>query len=111
MVSIIKFSIDGQNKETSEKCPVDWDSILKASQQVEVLTELKDNIDFDYLRRIEDTSRRAMSHLRDLIVSHRDLDPKNVMCGQEGLIVIDWEASGYVNALNHEDIWSTEGKS
>lgn len=93
-------SIDGQNMESQEKRRVDWNGILKASQQDEVVIKLKENIDFDYLIQIEDTAAQALRHLSDLIISHRDLDPKNVMWGQEGLIVIDWEASGYVNAMH-----------
>lgn len=31
------------------------------------------------------------------IISHRDLDPKNVMWNESKAYVIDWEAAGYVN--------------
>ncbi|MFU1793116.1 phosphotransferase [Paenibacillus azoreducens] len=35
----------------------------------------------------------------DLVISHRDLDPKNVLWNQGRPIVIDWEAAGYVNPM------------
>ena len=32
-----------------------------------------------------------------MVISHRDLDPKNVMWNQDTPYLIDWEAAGYVN--------------
>lgn len=31
------------------------------------------------------------------VISHRDLDPKNVMWKNDAPYIIDWEAAGYVN--------------
>ena len=31
------------------------------------------------------------------VISHRDLDPKNVMWKEKNPYIIDWEAAGYVN--------------
>lgn len=31
------------------------------------------------------------------VISHRDLDPKNVMWNEDKAYVIDWEAAGYIN--------------
>lgn len=33
---------------------------------------------------------------KDCVLSHRDLDPSNVMIIKEGLIPIDWELAGYI---------------
>lgn len=33
------------------------------------------------------------------IISHRDLDPKNVMWRNDNPIIIDWEAAGYINPM------------
>lgn len=35
----------------------------------------------------------------DMVISHRDLDPKNVMWDQDNPIIIDWEAAGYINPM------------
>lgn len=48
------------------------------------------------------------------VISHRDLDPKNVMW-QDGMpFLIDWEAAGYVNPyqelLEMLNCWSDDGK-
>lgn len=34
-----------------------------------------------------------------MIISHRDLDPKNVMWSQDNPIIIDWESAGYINPM------------
>jgi thiamine kinase-like enzyme len=34
-----------------------------------------------------------------MVISHRDLDPKNVMWNQHNPIIIDWEAAGYTNPM------------
>jgi len=34
-----------------------------------------------------------------MVISHRDLDPKNVMWDQDNPIIIDWEAAGYINPM------------
>lgn len=48
------------------------------------------------------------------VISHRDLDPKNVMWNEEGAHIIDWEAAGLVNPYQEfvECIlyWADDGK-
>lgn len=48
------------------------------------------------------------------VISHRDLDPKNVMWQGEKPFVIDWEAAGYVNPyqelLEVINYWTDDGK-
>jgi thiamine kinase-like enzyme len=49
-----------------------------------------------------------------LVISHRDLDPKNVMWNQDIPYFIDWEAAGYVNPyqelLEVLNYWTNDGK-
>lgn len=35
----------------------------------------------------------------DIVISHRDLDHKNVLWNQDNPIIIDWEAAGYINPM------------
>ncbi|MCA0987198.1 aminoglycoside phosphotransferase family protein [Guptibacillus algicola] len=35
----------------------------------------------------------------DVVISHRDLDPKNVLWHQGEPVVIDWESAGYINPM------------
>lgn len=51
---------------------------------------------------------------KTLVISHRDLDPKNVMWNDNAPLIIDWEAAGYVNPyqefLEVVNYWSDDGK-
>lgn len=44
-------------------------------------------------------NKAAKQLAADMVISHRDLDPKNVMWNQHKPIIIDWEAAGYVNPM------------
>lgn len=51
---------------------------------------------------------------KTMVISHRDLDPKNVMWNGDGPLIIDWEAAGYVNPyqelLEVINYWADDGK-
>lgn len=51
---------------------------------------------------------------KTLVLSHRDLDPKNVMWNDGQPWIIDWEAAGYVNPyqelLEVLNYWADDGK-
>ena len=51
---------------------------------------------------------------KTLVISHRDLDPKNVMWNAGAPLIIDWEAAGYVNPyqefLEVVNYWADDGK-
>lgn len=56
-------------------------------------------------------SERYLSKLT--VISHRDLDPKNVMWNDDNPYIIDWEAAGYVNPyqefLEVINYWTDDG--
>ena len=76
----------------------DWDLLLEEAElcDSEVFSVLQDNI-ADILR----WDRNAVIGLHEAsqnqVISHRDLDPKNVMWKNDAPYIIDWEAAGYVN--------------
>ncbi|MFF2089552.1 phosphotransferase [Paenibacillus sp. NPDC058174] len=37
--------------------------------------------------------------LANMVISHRDMDSKNVMWHQDSPVIIDWEAAGYINPM------------
>lgn len=51
---------------------------------------------------------------KTMVISHRDLDPKNVMWNGGNPLIIDWEAAGYVNPyqelLEVINYWADDGK-
>ena len=69
--------------------------ILK-NQNKPYIEKLKQNIDMLY--RLNKDSIKALEYANNnLVISHRDLDRKNVMWQDNIPFIIDWEASGYTN--------------
>ncbi|MBQ4639622.1 MAG: phosphotransferase [Clostridia bacterium] len=72
----------------------------------------------DALPGLIDLEQRAIAAQRLLnenqVISHRDLDPKNVLWQGEEPLLIDWEAAGYVNPWQEvcENLlyWADDGK-
>lgn len=66
------------------------------------------------IKRWNETACEAESYLSEFtVISHRDLDPKNVMWNDDKPYVIDWEAAGYVNPyqefLEVVNYWADDG--
>lgn len=79
---------------------IDWNFYLQKGQEnntvwVNLLLENIDNLyDWD-----TQANKSAKQLAPDMIISHRDLDPKNIMWNQDNPIIIDWEAAGYINPM------------
>lgn len=79
---------------------IDWKYYLKKGQEhnivwANLLLEIIDNI-YDWNDQANKSAKLLAS---DMIISHRDLDPKNVMWSQDNPIIIDWESAGYINPM------------
>lgn len=66
------------------------------------------------IKRWNEMSCESESYLSKLtVISHRDLDPKNVMWSDDKPHIIDWEAAGYVNPyqelLEVINYWADDG--
>ena len=76
----------------------DWDLFIDKAKQCD--SEVLDLLQ-EYLEKIIKWDRNAVYSLREIsknqVISHRDLDPKNVMWNNNGPYIIDWESAGYVN--------------
>lgn len=85
---------------SSEYVPIDWNGFLQQGQMqnkrwARQLGEL-----VQQLRAIEADVCRSMKTLgNDCVISHRDLDPKNVMWTTTGPVVIDWESAGPIHPM------------
>ncbi len=75
-----------------------WNNYLELAKKKNkaYVDDLEQNIDLLYQlnEKANEATKYANSHL---IISHTDLDRKNVMWQDYKLFIIDWEASGYIN--------------
>lgn len=85
---------------TSDEPMTDWNYYLqKGHESNEVWADLLlENID-DLYNWSAESNKAAKSLALDTVISHGDLDPKNVMWSKDDPIIIDWEAAGFVNPM------------
>ncbi len=97
-IDFSELSITGEVSEAGQE--TDWSVYLQKGQAVnaewvEMLWESIDNLYYWNTR-----SSISQRHLADnLVISHRDLDPKNVLWKNDKPVLIDWESAGYVNPM------------
>jgi Ser/Thr protein kinase RdoA (MazF antagonist) len=88
------------NNESDHTQLTDWNYYLQKGQENNAVwvNLLLENIDKLYdLNAQEKKSAKLLAS--DMVISHGDLDPKNVMWNQHNPILIDWEAAGYINPM------------
>ena len=78
----------------------DWNYYLKKGQEnntvwVNLLLEIIDKL-YEWDAEANESAKQLAS---DMVISHRDLDSKNVMWSQDNPIIIDWESAGYTNPM------------
>lgn len=79
----------------------DWHFYLNKGQEnnaewVPLMLKTIDRL-CDWNARSNESTKQLTS---DMVISHRDLDPKNIMWSQDKPIIIDWESAGYVNSMH-----------
>ncbi|QSX04751.1 phosphotransferase [Sedimentibacter sp. zth1] len=106
--------IPGMHKEKNETEIYEWDKYLLLGQEIsaEWVHELSEMI--DKLKKWNKEFNEACNLLSGyLVLSHRDLDPKNVMWKDNNPYIIDWESAGYVNPyqelLEMLNYWANKG--
>lgn len=101
-IHMTNFSELGISNDWSDNVqPIDWKYYLKKGQEdnivwVNLLLEIID----DLYEWNSQANKSAKLLAADMIISHRDLDPKNVMWSQDNPIIIDWESAGYINPMH-----------
>lgn len=92
------IKIDSMEKNQDIRKEYDWnlfvDNAKKSNSKIHSL--LVDNI-VDIMKWDENTVCGLKEASNIQVISHRDLDPKNVMWQKDIPFIIDWEAAGYVN--------------
>ena len=100
-----------QSKQLGEYMMPSQD-IMEAGDKKWVIAYKNALPDIEYWNRKACESGEYLSQIQ--VISHRDLDPKNVMWKDDMPYVIDWEAAGYVNPfqefLEVVNYWTDDGK-
>jgi len=91
----LSVATTGFSQPDTSSMPIDWNDYLEEGkrQQSDWLQLLVE--EQEQLQRLERLALEAKLQLpEDWIVSHRDLDPKNVLWTTNGPVLIDWESAG-----------------
>ncbi|MBE6883199.1 MAG: hypothetical protein E7487_01190 [Ruminococcaceae bacterium] len=89
--------LDGLSEEQDSRSAYDWKRLLREAEQT-------NNPCFctieQWIEKLEEWDEKVITYQKEVkskqVISHRDLDPKNVMWSGEMPCVIDWEAAGYI---------------
>lgn len=91
----------GMNNDCTCIQLTDWNYYLQKGQEngsewIDILLENINNL-YNWNDQANESARQLTS---DMLISHRDLDPKNVMWYRENPIIIDWECAGFINPMH-----------
>ena len=92
------IKVDSIEKNHGIRGEYDWKMLLEKAEQcnTECYSVLQENL-VDIMRWDNHVVSALSEVSQDQVISHRDLDPKNIMWNNDELYIIDWEAAGYVN--------------
>lgn len=110
------ISVEGLEPEAEEAVRYPWERYLSITKEQPQKTWM-----VQYEKALADICawNRGVCQVQEvlsqnLVISHRDLDPKNVLWHGEEVLVIDWEAAGYVNPyqelLEVINYWADDGQ-
>ena len=94
----LSVATTGFSQPDTSSMPIDWNRYIEEGkrQQSDWLQLLVE--EQEQLQRLERLALEAKLQLsEDWIVSHRDLDPKNVLWTTNGPVLIDWESAGLIH--------------
>ena len=112
------LQVEGMLPETDAGNMYPWEEYLELAEtkdlrQTEWLLAYKNALE-DVIRFNREACAAQKVLQKKQVISHRDLDPKNVMWQGTVPFVIDWEAAGYVNPyqelLEVINYWTDNGK-
>ncbi len=92
------IKVDRIEKSHDSRDAYDWKVLLEKTQQcnTECYIVLQENL-ADIIRWDNHVVSSLYEVSQNQVISHRDLDPKNVMWKNNEPYIIDWESAGYVN--------------
>ncbi len=88
----------GLSKPDTSNTSIDWNGHVEEGKRQRAKWLHLFMEEQEQLQRIERLAQEAQRQLPvDWIVSHRDLDPKNVLWTLKGPVLIDWESAGLIH--------------
>lgn len=94
----LNINIAEVKKDNNDSIIYNWKRLLAKGKELKAFwvdTYAKKIDKLSYWNTLINESNYKLS--KYMVISHRDLDPKNVMWHQDKPYFIDWEAAGYVN--------------
>ena len=97
-IHVADITVPGVEKNVESRNLYDWESLLKKAkeQNAEYYNVLSENLQ-NLVKWDKCVLESRQEICKEQVISHRDLDPKNVMWQEGNPYVIDWESAGYVN--------------
>lgn len=104
------IQLDGIEKIDPEEVRFDWAKLPEKAAWLDVMFDNRAKI--EKWQSVANESMKVLSSRQ--VISHRDLDPKNVLWQEDKPLLIDWEAAGYVNPyqemLETAYYWADDGR-
>ncbi|RIW37373.1 aminoglycoside phosphotransferase family protein [Bacillus salacetis] len=93
--------LDVHLEKNVELPEINWDEYLRKGeeQEAEWVPVLQENRDQLYEWNSRAAAAENVISLRE-VISHRDLDPKNVLWHKDSPALIDWESAGLINPIH-----------
>ncbi|WP_105616333.1 phosphotransferase enzyme family protein [Vallitalea okinawensis] len=92
-------SISSNHENKMNLNTTNWNMLFEKARKLDLIwaNEFKENPDTLY--KLENQANAAiLNSFNEVVICHRDLDPKNVLWDDAGKpMIIDWEAAGYMN--------------
>ncbi|MEK5057289.1 phosphotransferase [Paenibacillus shunpengii] len=99
-IHAVDFAVIGVVDHAShEAAIINWNYYLDKGRIANAVWAnlLEENMDLLYESNAQAVASVKVLSTVDRIISHRDLDPKNIMWHDDLPVIIDWEAAGYIN--------------
>lgn len=113
MLHGLNMQVDGLLLEEKHQEMTDWQEIIHDLPEADWADRVKCALP-ELIEKQEKAEHARETLSQYQVISHRDLDPKNVLWNDEDFAIIDWEAAGYVNPWQElaENIfyWTDDGK-
>lgn len=115
LASIHELNFNEIEDEEVSQDSIEWNQYISMAEKCNAIWFDNFSAKIEFIKDVEEKTNSALKENINNIISHRDLDPKNIMWDKSlNPIVIDWESSGPINSnvelLEVALYWSERGK-